>query len=217
MEPAYDFPDVTACLDAGHVCCSPSSTSRSPIEGTSLVARFLPVSHVLGTCAIHLKDTETGATLLYSGDLGPISDPQLTLPDFGGTGMIEGADVIIMESTYGLLRDEEREGRRRAATAASVRHGSSLTSPRKTIGDGGHVLLPAFSLGRTQELAMLIDRERGQEHARRQDLRRRDGREITQKYADLTVRAAVAPPRGVPQLTSVRKLAQRRKHVRGRR
>ena len=133
-----------------------------PIEGTSLVARFLPVSHVLGACAIHLKDTETGATLLYSGDLGPISDPQLTLPDFGGTGMIEGADVIIMESTYGLLTRRGARGTpAQPATAASVRRGSSRIIATKTIGDGGHVLLPAFSLGRTQELAMLIDRERG--------------------------------------------------------
>jgi Cft2 family RNA processing exonuclease len=160
MEAAYSFPDVKACLDSGHVVIA-DQHKPIPIEGTSFVARFLPVAHVLGSCAIHLKDTDTGATLLYSGDLGPLSEPQLTLPDFGGTQMIEGADVVIMESTYGLLSEEEREGRRRA------RHGRERATQiladvaGKTMSDGGHMLLPAFSLGRTQEIAMLIAHERG--------------------------------------------------------
>ena len=160
MEAAYSFPDVTACLDPGHMVIA-DQHKPIPIEGTSFVARFLPVAHVLGSCAIHLKDTDTGATLLYSGDLGPLSEPQLTLPDFGGTQMIEGADVVIMESTYGLLSEEEREGRRRA------RHGRERATQiladvaTKTMNDGGHMLLPAFSLGRTQEIAMLIAHERG--------------------------------------------------------
>ena len=160
METAYSVPDVAACLDPAHVIVA-EQHKPIPIEGTSLVARFLPVSHVLGSCAIHLKDTDTGATLLYSGDLGPISEPQLTLPDFGGTGMIDGADVILMESTYGLLRAEEREGRRRSSHGRERATKILADVASKTLDDGGHVLLPAFSLGRTQEIAMLIDRERG--------------------------------------------------------
>ena len=50
------------------------------IDDTGLLVRYLPVPHVLGSCAIHLTEEETGATLLYTGDLGPVSDPQATLP-----------------------------------------------------------------------------------------------------------------------------------------
>jgi Cft2 family RNA processing exonuclease len=205
MEAAYDFPDVAACLDPEHVVLA-EQYKPIPVEGTSLVTRFLPVSHVLGSCAIHLKDTETGATLLYSGDLGPLTDPQLTLPDFGGTGMIEGADVIIMESTYGLLRAEEAEGRRRASHGRERATRILADISSKTIADGGHVLLPAFSLGRTQELAMLIDRERGQTMPDGKIFVAGMGETITEKYADFD------RPRGgwrrsgeFPQLTSVRK------------
>jgi Cft2 family RNA processing exonuclease len=160
MEAAYGFADITACLDDAHLQIV-DQYRPTPIEDTSLVVRFLPVSHVLGSCAIHLTDTETNATMLYSGDLGPISDPQLTLPDFGGTQMIDKADVIIMESTYGHLRPEEREGRRRASAGRERATQILADIATKTMNCGGHVLLPSFSLGRTQELAMIIQRERG--------------------------------------------------------
>ena len=71
------------------------------IDDTGLLVRFLPVSHVLGSCAIHLTEEQSGATLLYTGDLGPVSDPQATLPHWG-FDELEPADVVIMESTYGV-------------------------------------------------------------------------------------------------------------------
>jgi len=209
MEAAYSFPYVTACLDSAHLILA-EQHKPIPIHGTSLVARFLPVSHVLGSCAIHVKDTETGATLLYSGDLGPISEPQLTLPDFGGTSMIEGADVLIMESTYGLLRPEEREGRRRAGHGRERATKILADVATKTLGDGGHMLLPAFSLGRTQELAMLIDRERGRSLPDGKIFVAGMGEAITTVYDDFD------RPRGgwrrsgdFPAITSVRKWLDR--------
>ena len=160
MEAAYAFSDVSDCLDPGHVLIA-DQYRPIPIPDTSLVARFLPVSHVLGSCAIHLTDTETSQTLLYSGDLGPITDPQVTLPDFGGTQMIDKADVVIMESTYGHLRPEEREGRRRSSDGRERATQILADIATKRLEGGGHMLLPAFSLGRTQELAMIIQQERG--------------------------------------------------------
>src|SRR5262249_31182316 len=76
---AYNDEEVRRLLGA-----TATAEPYVPIEipGSGIVARFEPVAHVLGSCAIHLTDSESGATLLYSGDLGPLSDPQLTLPDF---------------------------------------------------------------------------------------------------------------------------------------
>jgi Cft2 family RNA processing exonuclease len=131
------------------------------VDDTGLLVRYLPVPHVLGSCAIHLTEEETGATLLYTGDLGPVSDPQATLPHWG-FDELEPADVVIMESTYGAADAAEAEGRR-------ALHGREralqllIDCAGKTVGRGGFLLLPTFSLGRAQELVKLIDARRGRE------------------------------------------------------
>lgn len=152
---AYDQRDVDEVM--GAVETVPPGHPKQ-IPGTQLMAKFIPVPHVLGSCAIHLKDLQTGATLLYSGDLGPYTDPQSTLPEWT-PGSVDAADVVIMESTYGKERDVEREGRK----APSSRE-AAVKALRKTaehaFQQDGFVLLPAFSLGRTQELIRLIGSDR---------------------------------------------------------
>jgi Cft2 family RNA processing exonuclease len=131
------------------------------IDDTSLLVRYLPVPHVLGSCAIHLTEEESGATLLYTGDLGPVSDPQATLPQWG-FDELEPADVVIMESTYGAADAVHAEGRR-------TLHGREravqqlIDCAGKTVGRGGFLLLPTFSLGRAQELVKMIEAHRGRE------------------------------------------------------
>lgn len=154
MDPVYTEANVNEVLE---VVQTAGAYAPVPIPGTTLVAQFLPVSHVLGSCAIHLRDTESGHTLLYTGDLGPISQPQLTLPDFGGTQLIQHAETIIMESTYGVLKDHEREGRKRSGMDGREREISVLfDNAERALERGGFVLMPSFSLGRTQELVRLI-------------------------------------------------------------
>lgn len=155
--PAYELADVRSAISAARTV---EASEPVRIPNTSLVAKFLPVPHVLGSCAIHLKDTETGVTLLYTGDLGPISDQQYTLPDFGGTAGLDSADIVIMESTYGHL--VEPEGRRRRTEGRERSLKLLSEAAEKALDRGGFVLLPSFSLGRTQELATLIGREAGE-------------------------------------------------------
>jgi Cft2 family RNA processing exonuclease len=160
MRRAYTRRDVDTVLSEEVVRIAQRAAPIA-IPDTDLVAKFLPVAHVLGSCAIHLKDTATGATLLYTGDLGPFTDPQHTLPDFGGPSGLDGADIIIMESTYGALNDEEREGRRRRLAGRERAVQLLADAAGKAIERGGFVLLPSFGLGRTQEIATIIGKERG--------------------------------------------------------
>lgn len=154
MDPVYTEANVNEVLEIVDVI---EPHTPVPIRDTTLVARFCPVSHVLGSCAIHLTDTDSGHTLLYTGDLGPITQPQLTLPDFGGTQLIPRADTVIMESTYGVLKDSEREGRKRPGLDGREREISVLfDNAAQILERGGFVLMPSFSLGRTQELVRLI-------------------------------------------------------------
>ncbi|HEY5087874.1 MAG TPA: MBL fold metallo-hydrolase [Gemmatimonadaceae bacterium] len=100
---------------------------------------YVDAGHILGSASVLLDVTENGATkrLVFSGDIGRpglsiIRDPVVP----------EGADLVIMESTYGN-RDHETVGDARAQLAAVV---------RDTATRGGRVLIPSFAVGRTQEL-----------------------------------------------------------------
>jgi metallo-beta-lactamase family protein len=98
--------------------------------------------HILGSCWIQF-DISDYMTVVFSGDLGPKNTPILCDPD-----VPEGCDLLIMESTYGDRNHEERKSR--------------IEGLRKILGraldDGGIVYVPAFSLGRTQELIYEMDR-----------------------------------------------------------
>lgn len=160
MEAAYRISDVKQVLDDEFVR-EVSPGLAVPIPDTSFVVRFLPVAHVLGSCAIHLTDTDNDQTLLYTGDLGPISDPQATLPQYALSEML-AADLVIMESTYGAQRQESTDGRTRRRQLSPRESALKQLCDRAARAQqrGGCVLLPAFSLGRTQELAMLIEQAR---------------------------------------------------------
>jgi Cft2 family RNA processing exonuclease len=158
MRPAYTQQDVRNIMER----VRPAEKGvKFRVADTSLLVRYLPVAHVLGSCAIHVTEEESGHTLLYSGDLGPIADPQHTLPTWG-LDEVEPADLVIMESTYGVPDQMLQQGRRNF-------HGREQAAQRlsdyatKTVGDGGFLLLPSFSLGRTQELVKIIEARRGRE------------------------------------------------------
>lgn len=100
---------------------------------------YVDAGHILGSASVVLDCTEGGVTkrLVFSGDIGRsglaiIRDPQPPT----------GADAVIMESTYGN-RDHESVDGARAHLARII---------RETAARGGRVLIPAFAVGRTQEL-----------------------------------------------------------------
>ena len=104
-----------------------------------LQIRLQPAGHILGSayveCAVAGTDAER--RLVFSGDLGAPNTPLLPAPQ-----PPERADVLVLESTYGDRRHEDRAQRVERLRAA-VEH---------ALRDGGTVLIPAFSIGRTQEL-----------------------------------------------------------------
>lgn len=102
-------------------------------------ATFVEAGHILGSASVVLECTEGGVTrrLVFSADIGRwglpiIRDPQPP----------HGADVVIMESTYGD-RDHPPFEDMRSRLAAIV---------SETAAKGGRVLIPAFAVGRTQEI-----------------------------------------------------------------
>ena len=99
--------------------------------------------HILGSSFIRFQDDDSGASVLFSGDLGAADTPILRDPEAPDT-----ADLVVMESTYGDRLHQPRDQRVRQL-------GDMLT---RALSDGGKVFIPAFSLGRTQELIYEMDR-----------------------------------------------------------
>jgi len=111
------------------------NTAASGIE-----ACFFPAGHILGAACVLLAGNE--GSILITGDISV--DDQRTIP-----GMVVGGfkpDVVVMESTYGncLHASREAEEKRLGRAVADI------------IGNGGHALVPAFALGRSQEIILIL-------------------------------------------------------------
>lgn len=104
------------------------------LEG-GLKMRLNPAGHVLGSAYVEFDYREE--RFVFSGDLGTHDQPLLTSPVSP-----ERADLLVLESTYG---DRLHEGRKdRAARLEAILN--------QTLENKGVTIIPAFSVGRTQEL-----------------------------------------------------------------
>ena len=110
----------------------------------SLSVRLQRAGHILGSAYVECdaREGETEERIVFSGDLGAPHAPLLPAPQSP-----ERADRLVIESTYGDKDHEDRE-RRRYRLKAVLEH---------ALEDGGTVLVPAFSIGRTQELLYEIE------------------------------------------------------------
>jgi metallo-beta-lactamase family protein len=110
-------------------------------------ATFRDAGHILGSAIIEL-DVEEGSgpprRLVFSGDLGRPGTPIICDP----TAIDDGADYVIMESTYG--------GREHEPAAEAIRLLAEIV--RETASHRGVLLIPAFAIGRTQEIVWHLDR-----------------------------------------------------------
>ncbi len=98
--------------------------------------RFKPAGHIIGSAYVEI-DNEKAARIVFSGDLGPQNTPLLPDPM-----PPERADYLFIETTYGNRR-HERIDQRRARLMSII---------DRSLRDGGAIIIPSFSVGRTQEL-----------------------------------------------------------------
>lgn len=113
-------------------------------DNCSLSVRLQRAGHILGSAYVECDahEGEVEERVVFSGDLGAPHAPLLPAPQSP-----ERADRLVIESTYG---DRDHEGRetRRYRLKGVLEH---------ALEDGGTVLVPAFSIGRTQELLYEIE------------------------------------------------------------
>ncbi len=139
LEPLYDAEDVTETLK--HFMSIPYNRPFPLFPDISL--RFIEAGHILGSAQVELTVKENGIrrVLLFSGDLGRPGRPILRDPDMG-----TDADILLMESTYG--------GRNHGKQEDALRKFSSIVG--STFKSGGKLIIPSFSVGRTQEVLYYI-------------------------------------------------------------
>ena len=104
---------------------------------------FRDAGHLLGSASIYVtvQEGEEKRTVLFSGDLGNVDRPLIRDPQ-----MPENADYVVIESTYG----DRLHG-------ARPDYAGQLTQIlQETFDRGGNVVIPAFAIGRTQELLYLL-------------------------------------------------------------
>lgn len=135
LEPLYKLADVEALL-----ALREPVAYKTPHKVTADISvTFHEAGHILGSSIVHLvikADGET-KTLVFSGDLGNPNSPLLRDPD-----MITAADVLLLESTYG-----DRDHKPLANTLDELKE--TLAEAARS---GGNVIMPAFAVGRTQDL-----------------------------------------------------------------
>jgi metallo-beta-lactamase family protein len=135
IEAPYDLDDVNRALR--QLVPLDYGEAREVLPGVRLVLH--DAGHILGAAIVDIAGEANGREkrIVFSADIGPRGAPVMRDPT-----PIERADLVVMESTYG-----DRMHRSRDETVAEL--GAVL---RRAHAEGGMVLIPAFAVGRSQEI-----------------------------------------------------------------
>ncbi|MBN2180721.1 MAG: MBL fold metallo-hydrolase [Sedimentisphaerales bacterium] len=142
------YPEVPLYTTADAEACFPLFRNvkyKQPLEiASGIEATFCDAGHVLGSSVIKLKINQNGKkrTVLFSGDIGRPNRPILNDPV-----LIQEADYILIESTYGDRVHEEPEDIKRKIAEV-------INSTKKA---GGNIIVPSFALERSQEVLYYIN------------------------------------------------------------
>lgn len=135
IEPLYTEGDAERAAQLLH----PLDYDQPFVPVPGVVARFIEAGHILGSAAISLEIEENGRKIhfWFSGDIGRYKLPLLRDPV-----LPENVDYLLMESTYG--------DKPHVDPSLAFEEFHDIVS--RTVKRGGKVIIPAFAVGRTQEL-----------------------------------------------------------------
>jgi metallo-beta-lactamase family protein len=139
VEPLFTMADTEETLPMFHEVDYHTPQQLNP----ALAFETYDAGHMLGSSCILLRETIKGRTvsLVFSGDVGRPGLPVVRDPE-----PLPPVDYLIMESTYGD-RLHEPEGE-------VVDHLADVVN--RTVSRGGHVIVPSFAVGRTQQIVLLL-------------------------------------------------------------
>jgi metallo-beta-lactamase family protein len=142
VDPIYTQQEAFASLD--YFITQGYYRARKIAPGVTLT--FVDAGHMLGSASVILdiedQDERRDYRLVFSGDIGRKGIPIIRDPDF----IADGADYLIMESTYGDRLHETYEDSAKKMEKIIV----------DTFQRGGSVVMPAFAVGRTQQIVYTL-------------------------------------------------------------
>ncbi|HSK94319.1 MAG TPA: MBL fold metallo-hydrolase [Candidatus Angelobacter sp.] len=138
--PLYDEGDVEQTMSQMRGCDYGDEVEVA--DGMTAVLH--DAGHILGSAIVELRVTDGGGdrTIVFSGDLGRDGSPILRDP-----ARLTHADAVVVESTYGNREHDDHD----AAIEELVQAISEVSD------DEGVLLVPAFAIGRTQEVIWVLD------------------------------------------------------------
>ncbi len=141
LEPLYTVEDarrVQRMIEGNHY-----NEKREILSGVTI--RFQDAGHIIGSTSVEVWLEENGVSrkLVFSGDLGQYDTPILNDPAVMGE-----ADLVLMESTYGGRRHRER--------SLTYQEIGEIISEAEA--GRGNILIPAFAVGRSQEVLYTLGR-----------------------------------------------------------
>lgn len=141
VDPLYTQEDAEAVFPL----LEPVAYHKRYVIDEQIELRFTDCGHILGSAAVNLKIKEGRRVtrIAFSGDVGRYGDMILRAPE-----AFPQADYIILESTYG----DKTHNILQPSTDKILKHIEAC------IEKGGKLIIPAFSVGRTQEVLYLINR-----------------------------------------------------------
>lgn len=142
LEPLYDLDDAMRALGMFQVV----QDNHEFTVGQSTKALYIPNAHIIGSSAIRLKMVDLEGktiTLTFTGDIGRPNDQILA-----GPFPFPQSDYIISESTYGDRVHEEM---------ADAKEAFYQLIHRICVEKHGKIIIPAFSIDRTQEIIYILD------------------------------------------------------------
>ncbi len=141
LQPLYTVEDAKACFEHFHAI---EYGNWYRID-ENVEVQYTDAGHIIGSAAVHLRITENGkqSRLTFSGDVGRYRDVILKSPE-----VFSQADFILIESTYG-----------------NSLHDVNTTTPelllqwivKACLQKKGKLIMPAFSVGRTQEILFALN------------------------------------------------------------
>jgi len=135
VEPLYTVEDAAAAMEYFR----PIPLRKPTNIGVSLVMESYEAGHILGSSSIVLTDGKV--RLGFSGDVGRPGLPIIRDPE-----PMPPVDYLIMESTYG--------GRKHPDPSEAL--GQLEETVKRTVARGGRLIVPAFAVGRTQQLVLML-------------------------------------------------------------
>ena len=138
--PYYNFEDAETAIS--HL--RPVDYGEQLHIGEGVVVRFNDAGHLLGSASIEvwLSEGDTEKKLVFSGDIGNLNQPLINDPQY-----LHEADYVLTESTYGDRLHEK-------ADVNNIRYLADCI--QRVLDRGGNLIIPAFAVGRTQEILYFI-------------------------------------------------------------